>query len=61
MYIIIYFLYNTIDNFYIYGNITIYNNPSQSEWLGMTYKEDLDIVKAKIKELKNKNEERLNP
>ena len=26
---------------------------SESEWIGMTYKEDLEIVKNKLKELKN--------
>ena len=34
--------------------IKIINQPSNSLWIGMTYKSDLDIVKEKIKELKEK-------
>lgn len=36
--------------------ITILNRPSESKWLGMTYKSDLEIVKKEIKELKEKKE-----
>ena len=36
--------------------ITLKYRTSNSEWLGMTYKEDLLEVKNKIKELKEKGE-----
>lgn len=35
------------------GKIIILNQPSQSIWLGMTYKEDLESVKTNIQNLKN--------
>ncbi len=35
------------------GKIIILNQPGKSEWLGMTYKSDLDFVKNKIQELKD--------
>lgn len=37
-------------------SITLYNCPSNSLWLGMTYRSDLDDVKEKLKELKSKQE-----
>ena len=37
------------------GKIKVMDVKSESEWLGMTYKEDLDIVKQKLIELKNNN------
>ena len=41
---------------YIKENIIkIIDVKSESEWLGMTYKEDLDIVKQKLNNLKNNN------
>ena len=41
---------------YIRENIIkIINVKSESEWLGMTYKEDLDLVKQKLNNLKNNN------
>ncbi len=36
------------------NKITLYSRPASSEWLGMTYKEDLALVKEKIKLLKEK-------
>lgn len=36
--------------------ITLKYQISTAKWLGMTYKEDLDIVKQKLKELKEKGE-----
>ncbi len=36
------------------GNIIIFNEPSDSEWMGMTYRSDLPLVEEKIKYLKNK-------
>lgn len=35
------------------GQITILNQPSKSIWLGMTYKEDLHVVKTNIQVLKD--------
>ena len=41
---------------YIKENIIkIIDVKSESEWLGMTYKEDLDLVKQKLNNLKNNN------
>ena len=34
--------------------ITIHSQPALSEWIGMTYKEDLPLVKEKISKLKEK-------
>ena len=34
------------------GMIKIYSIPSKSEWIGMTYKDDLKLVKEKILKLK---------
>ena len=44
----------TLNNFMQKGLIKIDNISSTEEWLGMTYKEDLDLVKEKI-EAKRKN------
>ena len=38
------------------GKLTLTYRVSKGTWLGMTYKEDLEEVKAKIKELKEKQE-----
>lgn len=41
-------LENNLEN----GKIKIYCRPSNSEWIGMTYKEDLPLVKKRILKLK---------
>lgn len=44
----------TLNNFIQKGEIIIDNICSEEEWIGMTYREDLDVVKNKI-ELKRKD------
>lgn len=38
------------------GRITILNQPSNSTWLGMTYRSDLEFVMNSIKQLKNEGD-----
>lgn len=38
------------------GRITIFNQPGNSTWLGMTYKSDLELVEKAIANLKEKGE-----
>ncbi len=36
------------------GKITVYNQPSYSEWIGMTYRSDLPVVEEKMKDLRDR-------
>ena len=36
------------------GKITVYNQPSHSEWIGMTYRSDLPVVEEKMKDLRDR-------
>ena len=38
------------------GKIVLYNEESNSKWLGMTYKEDLELVKQEIAKMKKENQ-----
>ena len=36
------------------GKIMVYNQPSYSEWIGMTYRSDLPVVEEKMKDLRDR-------